>query len=165
MDATHSTNSVTNEERSPKSSPRQRAVRASVERFVEKAWVPLESFALSAVSKLSLHPRLAVDQSEDAIEVAVEVPGIEAGELEVAIDGSTLRIHGARSEQHEKRGPNYYKMERYRTSFDRSVRLRSPVESEKASATLKNGVLSIRMPIVKAGNGSARRVPVPNRAA
>jgi HSP20 family protein len=144
---------------------RRRAVLGSLERLAARVWVPLESLAVTARSKLRFSPRVALADSVDQIEVVVEVPGVEATELDVAIDGSTLTIRGARSEQRETHGKDYYRMERYSTGFERNIRLRSPIDPNKVAATLKNGVLDVRLPKANGGNGTSHRVEVPVRAA
>ncbi len=158
------TNAVTSEA-SPKAKPRSRAVRESIEELVERAWVPLESLAMSALARLPIYPRMALARTDEQFEVAVEVPGVEASELEVALDEGVLTVHGARNEQREKRAKDYYRVERYRTAFDRSLRLPGPIEVEKAAATLKNGVLHVRLPRIKKGNGASHRVVIPVRTA
>jgi HSP20 family molecular chaperone IbpA len=145
---------------------RHRALRESLERFAARALVPLESLLMTARSRLlPYYPRVVVARSDDQLEVVVEVPGVDAGELEVAVDGSALTVRGARNEHREKRSKDYHRMERYRTTFKRTVPISTPIEPERVAATLKNGILQVRLPTAKQGNGAPHRVQVPIRAA
>jgi HSP20 family protein len=154
-----------------KSKQRSRPMRQSIGSLVERAWTPLESLAMSAVSMLSFYPRVSMDESDDHVEVAVFVPGVEASELKVALEGKLLMVHGSKGKPREKRGNNgdhrteWHRMEWYRTTFERSIRLRSSISAEKATATLKNGVLHVKLPKVRGGNGNGRRVPITIRSA
>jgi HSP20 family protein len=156
---------------SGKSKQRPRPVRQSIGNLVERAWTPLESLAMSAVSMLSFYPRVSMDETDDHIEVAVFVPGVEASELKVMLEGTALMVNGSKGKAREKRGNNgdhrteWHRLDWYRTSFARSIRLRSSISAEKATATLKNGVLHVRLPKVKGGNGNGKRVPIAIRSA
>jgi HSP20 family protein len=157
---------------SGKSKQRTRPVRQSIGNLVERAWSPLESLAMSAVSMLSFYPRVSMDETDDHVEVAVFVPGVEANELKVAIEGTALMVNGSKGKGREKRGTNgdhrteWHRLEWHRTPFERTIRVRSSIAAEKATATLKNGVLHIRLPkVVKGSNGNGRRVPIAIRAA
>jgi len=143
---------------------RRRAVRESLQRLAAGALTPLQSFATNLRSRLPFFSGAAIVTYDDRLDVTLEVPGVEAVDVEVSIDGSTLNIRWTKNEQREQRANGYYRMERYCRAFQRVLVLRRPIDLDKTAATLKNGVLEVRLPLAKSGNGVAHRKQVPVRA-
>ena len=92
-----------------------------------------------------------VDVSETAKEIIVnaEIPGVEAKDIGVNIEGNVLTIKGERQREHEEEGENFHRIERSYGSFYRSLRLPSEVDAEKIKATCEKGVLRIVIPKAK----------------
>ena len=103
--------------------------------------------------------RPPVDLHETAEEyvITAEVPGIERSDLEIHARDGALTISGQRSEQTEA-CEQYHRIERGHGSFRRSFHLPSPIDEDRISADLRDGVLTIRCP--KAPEGGARRIQV-----
>ncbi|MGE5842383.1 MAG: Hsp20/alpha crystallin family protein [Deltaproteobacteria bacterium] len=97
----------------------------------------------------------SVDVSETAKEiiVKVEVPGVEAKEIDVNLDGNVLTIKGERKREHEERDENFHRIERSYGSFYRSLQLPAEVEGDKIKATYKKGVLKVTLPKSKKAAG------------
>lgn len=93
------------------------------------------------------HPvHLEISETDDALNVKAEVPGFEAKELDIQVEGNRLTISGKHESKDEtKKGKTIY-CERCANQIYRSVTLPIDVESGKASATLKDGVLSVDLP-------------------
>jgi HSP20 family protein len=89
-----------------------------------------------------------VDVSETAKEIIVnaEIPGVEAKDIDVNLDGNVLTIKGERKKEHEEKEENFHRIERSYGSFYRSLRLPADVDGERIKATYKKGVLRITMP-------------------
>lgn len=104
---------------------------------------------------------IQVNESEDALEVQVEVPGFSEKELEVNVEPQRLVISGKRETKTEgKKGKTVYS-ESCSDQILRVVDLPAEVETDKVVANLKNGVLELRLP--KAAK--ARSVKVETKAA
>lgn len=103
---------------------------------------------------------LAGDVSDDGknIVVRVELPGVERDDCEVVVDGSTLYIRGEKRHETEHVGGSYYVRQCAYGSFQRVVALPHPVDAERADATYRNGVLTVKIP--KARSQEARRLAV-----
>lgn len=97
----------------------------------------------------------SVDVSETAKEiiVKVEIPGVEAKEIDVSLDGNVLTIKGERKREHEERDENFHRIERSYGSFYRSLQLPAEVEGDKIKATYKKGVLKVTLPKSKKAAG------------
>jgi HSP20 family protein len=96
-----------------------------------------------------LHPVLVnVTELDDAFEVKAEVPGFSEKELEINVEPRRLTITGKREiKKEEKKGRTLY-AESCADQILRSVDLPVEVETEKVTATLKNGVLEFTLPKV-----------------
>lgn len=95
--------------------------------------------------------QLAVDvyQTDDYIIIRSTVAGVKPEDLNISIDGDMVTIKGKREEEEEISDDNYLYKECYWGSFSRSIILPVEVKGEEAEATLKNGILTIKLPKVK----------------
>lgn len=94
-------------------------------------------------------PELDVYEDENEVVVTADVPGLKPEEIDISISGNTLTIRGEKKREEEKKGKNYYRLERSHGSFSRSVELPVSVDTKKISATYKNGVLEVTLPKVE----------------
>jgi len=92
--------------------------------------------------------QLAVDvfQTGDDIVLKAPIAGVKPEDLEISITDEIISIKGQRKEIEEITRENYFSQECYWGSFSRSYALPTAVNSEKATASLKNGILTIRIP-------------------
>ncbi len=92
--------------------------------------------------------QLAVDvfQTDDDITIKAPIAGVKPEDLEISITDETINIKGERKEQSEIQRENYLCQECYWGSFALSYILPIPVVSEKAQASLKHGILTIKIP-------------------
>jgi len=66
--------------------------------------------------------------------------------VEISLSQDLLTIKGEKKQEKEEKEENYHFVERIYGSFSRSVRLPREVQSDKISATYKDGVLKITLP-------------------
>lgn len=95
-----------------------------------------------------LHPvHVNIAESGESLEVKAEVPGFSEKEIEVSVEPSRLTITGKRETETktEKKGKTAYS-EFCSDQILRVVDLPATVDAEKATATLKNGVLQLTIP-------------------
>ena len=92
--------------------------------------------------------QLAVDvfQTEDDIVLKAPIAGVKSDDLEISITDEVISIKGERKEVEETTKENYFATECYWGSFSRSYILPIAVDAEKATAGLKNGILTLRIP-------------------
>jgi HSP20 family protein len=92
--------------------------------------------------------QLAVDMFQTSNEIIVQavVAGVKPDELDVSITQDMVTLHGKRQKQREVVGDDYYYQELYWGGFSRSVLLPQEVDADAAEATLKNGLLTIKLP-------------------
>ena len=93
------------------------------------------------------HPvHVHVAESDNSLEVKAEVPGFSDKELEINVEPRRVIITGKReTAKEEKKGKTVYS-EACSDHLMRIIHLPVEVEAEKATATLKNGILELSMP-------------------
>lgn len=94
---------------------------------------------------------------EDEVTVKAELPGFEAGDLDVQAAGQMLTIKAEKRREGKKEG-NGNVHERSYTSFRRSVPLPAGADPEKIEATYRNGVLEVHVP--KSEQAKGKRIAV-----
>jgi HSP20 family protein len=93
-------------------------------------------------------PSTDVKETDEAIIVTMEVPGVGKDDVDVEIIGDELSVIAKRSAEPEAKDETVYKGERNYDTFKRLIRLPAEVKSEEAKAILSNGVLKIMLPKV-----------------
>ncbi|MBZ5662762.1 MAG: Hsp20 family protein [Acidobacteriia bacterium] len=96
-----------------------------------------------------LHPvHIQLAESGESLDVQAELPGFDEKDLEINVEPRRVTISGKReTSKKEKKGKTVYS----ETGCDQILRvvdLPEEVETDKVTATLKNGVLALTMPKV-----------------
>lgn len=103
-------------------------------------------------------PEVDVVEGEREITVRAEVPGLEPEDIEVTVEGNSLRISGEKKEEKEERNAHYYRAERRYGSFERVIPLPSGAKPDDVSARYDKGLLSIR--IGREEGAGRQRIPI-----
>jgi HSP20 family protein len=90
-------------------------------------------------------PSLDVAETDQAIEVWLDVPGVDPKDIEVQLNSNLLTVSGHGKEEKEEKGTTYHRVERRSGAFSRSISLPCPVKEEAIDAKCCHGVLSITM--------------------
>jgi HSP20 family protein len=90
--------------------------------------------------------RFDVCETDDAIEVTAELPGIDEKDIEISIAEGMLTVKGEKKFEKETKDREYYLSERHYGSFSRTMRMPDSVDEDKAKARFDKGVLSIVLP-------------------
>ncbi|GIW72463.1 MAG: molecular chaperone Hsp20 [Planctomycetota bacterium] len=104
------------------------------------------------------YPALNVWTDEEGATVTALLPGVDASQLEVTVDGDQLRLHGSREASGVEGDPTWHRRERFSGDFRRTLQLPFPVEPDKVTATFSHGVLRIELPRLEADK--PRRIQV-----
>jgi HSP20 family protein len=104
--------------------------------------------------------QLTVDvyQDGDYIVVQSTVAGVKPEEVEVSITPESVSVRGKRERTKEVAEKDYFYQECFWGSFSRSIILPYEVDPDKSSATIKEGVLTVKMP--KLNRQKAKKVKV-----
>ena len=104
----------------------------------EKALAPFQ-----ANGKL---PALDVKETDEAITVDAELPGLRQEEIKVTVEEGVLSISAERKQEKDEKTKNVHRSERYYGQMERKLALPASVEEGKVDATYKDGVLHITLP-------------------
>ena len=105
-------------------------------------------------------PPVDVCESGEAVTVTIELPGVRASDVDVRVAAGELRVSG-RKRKGAPRGPvSHLCSERSYGRFTRTVPLRHPVRVAEATATLRDGVLTVRLPKLADRRGGEHKIEV-----
>lgn len=130
---------------------------------VKSAPAPLkieEEDAPALMSEDDAEGQLTVDvyQDGDTIVVQSTVAGVKSEDVEVSITSESVAIRGKRERAREVEEKDYFYQECFWGSFSRSIILPYEVDPDKSTATIKDGVLTVKMP--KLNRQKAKKVKV-----
>ena len=92
------------------------------------------------------HPSVDVFESEDALVINAELPGLSKDDIDVNIDEGKLTLSGERKSDSEVKEDKFYRRERTYGKFVRTFALPADIDPDKISAEFKDGVLKIEIP-------------------
>jgi HSP20 family protein len=90
-------------------------------------------------------PPVDVTETEEALFLAFDLPGLKEDEIQVELDDNVLTVSGERVRESELKEDDYFRYERRFGSFSRSVALPAGIKEEAIQASYENGVLEIRV--------------------
>ena len=91
-------------------------------------------------------PALDISERRDAYLVTVELPGVEADDLDITLEDGLLTIQGERQFTSESSEQRFHRVERRYGAFRRSITLPAHVMAEGIQASFEDGVLQIVVP-------------------
>lgn len=101
-----------------------------------------------------------VVETDNAIEVSIELPGMEMKDIEVTVTDDMLTIKGEKKVERQEDKKGYYLSERSYGAVFRTIPLPPGVDGEKAEATFRNGVLTVRLPQTPEAQAKVKRIEV-----
>ncbi len=122
------------------------SVFSEMDDLLQKMWYDFPFHNLEESTNLSWSPRLDVSETDKALEIVADLPGMEKKDINVSLDGDLLTIKGEKKEVKEKKDKHYHTIERRSGSFYRALRIPVAVESDKIDANFKDGVLTLTLP-------------------
>jgi HSP20 family protein len=88
-----------------------------------------------------------ITHHDDEIVVTADVPGFEKDDLDIAVDGDLLTIRAEAEVESNVDEDAYVRRERRQHAMRRTIRLPADVDGDGASATYRNGVLTVSIPV------------------
>lgn len=111
----------------------------------------------SASGQLVGGPRMDIHETDAALEITAELPGVSQGDVDLRIEGDVLTIRGEK--RNERRDKHAHVIERSYGTFQRSLQLPFSPDPERVEASSENGVLAITVP-KKGQQEKAHRIEV-----
>jgi HSP20 family protein len=103
-------------------------------------------------------PDVDIVETQEAMTLKAEVPGIEPKDLYVSLENGVLTLKGEKKQALEQKEERLYRSERHYGSFARTLRIPANVDAAKVTAEFKNGVLTVVMP--KTPEARGRAIPI-----
>jgi len=105
-------------------------------------------------------PPLDVLETRTALEIVLDVPGVKADSIRIAVRRDTLLVVGAKLAPPSEPRVRYHLAERSYGRFARAVRISSSVDALRARATTSGGELRVVLPHVEERRGAMHLIPV-----
>lgn len=129
------------------------------ERLLDEFWRGFEP-ALPAPVRQGFSARLDVHDTDDAVVVTVDLPGLKREDFEIVAQEDILTIRGERRADASGTANGQRWTERSYGRFERSIRLPERAAVEKATADFQAGVLTVTVPKEPDPKAMAHRIEV-----
>jgi HSP20 family protein len=132
--------------------PLSRDVADQLRERMRRILVRLDEMRAMAASPSAWMPPVDICEMEEAILVRVELPGVSLNNVRLTMLDNMLKIDGRKEREAPSQSPEserpirFICLERSYGTFTFSVALNWPIEVEKISARLLDGILQIRLP-------------------
>ncbi len=124
--------------------------------FFAPSWMP--RLKLPEIMGGEVSMSVDIYEEGDNVVVKAEVPGMKKDDIEVNLTEDTIAISGHKRSEEKVERKDFYRLERSFGSFTRKLRLPADIQTDKAKATFKDGVLEVRIP--KAPSAKARKITI-----
>jgi len=104
--------------------------------------------------------KLNVAESDKAIEVTADVPGVDAKDIEVQLKDGVLSIKGEKKFEKDEKQKDYHVVERTYGMFERSFTVPTDIMAEKVEASFDKGVLKITLPKAPGAQSKVQKIDV-----
>jgi HSP20 family protein len=99
------------------------------------------------------------DQGEEFI-VTADVPGFQKEDISLWLDNDVLQIQAQQQQASEESEEMYLRSERRQRMMSESIRIPGPVKEDEIEATLKNGVLTVKLPKMQPTQGEGHQIDI-----
>lgn len=91
-------------------------------------------------------PSADLVEEDNAFEIRMDIPGMEAKDIEVQAYRNVVTVSGQRKDEKEEKGKTYHRVERRTGNFARTITLPCNVNEDEIAAEYNNGVLMLKLP-------------------
>lgn len=105
-------------------------------------------------------PAAEIEETDDAIHLRLEVPGMEAKDLNVEVTAEAVSISGERKSETKTEEKGVYRSEFRYGKFQRVIPMPARIDNQKVTAEYKDGVLHLNLPKVEAEKNKVVKVNI-----
>lgn len=109
---------------------------------------------------VSFMPAAEMQETADAIHLRLEVPGLEAKDIDVQVTAEAVSISGERKSETKTEEKGVTRSEFRYGKFQRVLPLPTRIQNDKVQAEYKNGVLSLTLPKSEAEKNKVVKVNI-----
>lgn len=117
-------------------------MRREMDRMFER-WVPESN---GGKDGLAFIPSVEMDETDQEVHLKLEVPGLEAKDLNVEVTEDTVSVWGERKSESETESEGMVRSEFHYGKFERVIPMPSHVQPDHVEAEYNNGVLNLTLP-------------------
>ncbi len=99
---------------------------------------------------MSEFPTVNVWADNDNAIITSELPGINAEEVDISVNGKSITLRGSRKLEEACDGVCYHRQERWQGQFTRTIDLPFLINADKVEARFNKGVLHLTVPRAEA---------------
>jgi HSP20 family protein len=109
-------------------------------------------------SGMKFVPEANVLETDKAVEVTLDLPGMNAEDVKLEVREGRLCVSGEKREEKEEKGKTFHRIERRTGAFLRAIPLPAVVDDTKAEAKFAEGVLKVTLP--KTAETMPKAIPI-----
>ncbi len=94
-------------------------------------------------------PKVDLIDREDEIVIRAELPGVNKDDLDVSMTENNVTIRAVTKHEAKEEKGQYYRREMSRGEFQRTLALPGNVDTDKAKATFKDGIMELKLPKIE----------------
>ena len=106
--------------------------------------------------------KVNVAETDNALEVTAEIPGVDAKDIDVELKDGILTIKGEKKDEREEKDEkkNYHLVERSYGMFQRAFTVGNDIDADKIGASFDKGVLKVTLPKLPAAKAKVQKIEV-----
>ena len=104
------------------------------------------------------YPAADIYETKEDYVFELEVPGLKKDDINIELKDHNLSIKGDKKEEKEVKKDDYHRIESYSGTFSRSFVLPKDIDAKKVNASMKDGVLELR--VAKAEEQKPKAIPI-----
>ncbi|BAY11522.1 Hsp20/alpha crystallin family protein [Calothrix sp. NIES-2098] len=110
-------------------------------------------------------PAAELQETEDAIHLKLELPGLDAKDLDIQVTEKAVSVKAERKTENKTEEKGVTKTEFYYGKFQRVIPLPAPIQNDKVQADYKDGILNLTLPKTEQAKNKVVKVNLEQPAA
>lgn len=132
----------------------------SLQREMNQLFDTLAPATNGDTGRVAFIPAAEIQETPEAVHLKVEIPGLEAKDLDVQVTAEAVAISGERRSETRTEEKGVTRSEFRYGKFRRVVPLPARVQNDKVEADYKDGILTLNLPKVEAEKNKVVKVNV-----
>jgi HSP20 family protein len=138
-----------------------------IEQWFEEAWKKPFSFlsptmfpGIRATERYEMTPSVDIFEEGNEVVMKADLPGLTKDDLKIDLSENVLTLSGEKKKEEKIDREDYFRYERSFGSFCRRFELPGDLDTEKIKAHFEDGVLEVRIPMLKPSEKKHRKIPI-----
>ncbi|BAZ22621.1 heat shock protein Hsp20 [Kalymmatonema gypsitolerans NIES-4073] len=137
------------------------AMQRQLNRLLDESFVPAKELDRSFIRV----PAAELQETSEAIHLKLEIPGVEAKDLDVKVTENAVSVSGDRKSETKTEDKGVTKSEFHYGKFQRVIPLPARIQNTNVTAEYKDGILNLTLPKTEAEKNKVVKVNLDQSAA